>query len=242
MFLNWLKKVFKMADSDNTKIKESSIGAPSSNVSRAPAAVSLIDEQRKNKVMRQFELQIFDEDLKDDGTTELKPVKMERATIVEASTPEELKMILGQYRLCGQVAKIVREINPPPQAAVPPQAPRPTASPLPNTQYQAAIFPEVSDRSDGPQMVAVQAPKLKTKPKIVTIGDMQVKYDGDKIYQKQWVKLNANEASNFRVVSDSTNKIVNLAGKHLEARRWIQVKETSEDSVDDAVEAILAGD
>lgn len=235
MFLNWLKKVFKMADSD-TKTKEISIGAPSSNVSRAPAAVSLIDEQRKNKVMRQFELQVFDEDLRDDGTTELKPVKTERATIVEASTPEELKMILGQYRLCGQVAKIVREINPPPQAAVPPQAPRPTASPLPNAQYQAAMFPEVSDRSDGPQMVA------KTKPKVVTIGDMQVKYDGDKIYQKQWVKLNANEASNFRVVSDSTNKIVNLAGKHLEARRWIQVKETSEDSVDDAVEAILAGD
>lgn len=231
MFLKWLKKVFKMDGETKKEEKKSTDSA-----GKMPVPTSLIDEQRKNKVMRQFELQVFDEDLKDDGTTELKPVKMERATIVEASTPEELKMILGQYRLCGQVAKIVREINPPPQAAVPPQAPRSTASPLPNAQYQAAIFPEVSDRSDGPQMVA------KTKPKVVTIGDMQVKYDGDKIYQKQWVKLNANEASNFRVVSDSTNKIVNLAGKHLEAKRWIQVKETSEDSVDDAVEAILAGD
>ena len=238
MFLKWLKKVFKMDGETKKEEKKSTDSA-----SKMPVPTSLIDEQRKNKVMRQFELQVFDEDLKDDGTTELKPVKMERAIIVEASTPEELKMILGQYRLCGQVAKIVREINPPPQAAVPPQALQPTASPLPNAQYQAAMFPEVSDRSDGPQMVAVQAaPKPKSKPKIVTIGDMQVKYDGDKIYQKQWVKLNANEASNFRVVSDSTNKIVNLAGKHLEARRWIQVKETSEDSVDDAVEAILAGD
>lgn len=240
MFLKWLKKVFKMADSD-TKTKESSSGAPSSNAPKVPAATSLIDEQRKNKVMRQFELQVFDEDLKDDGTTELKPVKMERAIIVEASTPEELKMILGQYRLCGQVAKIVREINPPPQAVVPPQVRQPAASPLPNAQYQAAMFPEVSDRSDGPQMVAVPAPP-KAKPKIVTIGDMQVKYDGDKIYQKQWVKLNANEAANFRVVSDSSNKIINLAGKHLEARRWIQVKETADDSVDDEVEAILAGE
>ena len=237
MFLKWLKKVFKMDGETKKEEKKSTDSA-----GKMPAQTSLIDEQRKNKVMRQFELQVFDEDLKDDGTTELKPVKMERAIIVEASTPEELKMILGQYRLCGQVAKIVREINPPPQAAVPPQALQPTASPLPNAKYQAAMFPEVSDRSDGPQMVAVQAPKPKSKPKVVTIGDMQVKYDGDKIYQKQWVKLNANEASNFRVVSDSTNKIVNLAGKHLEARRWIQVKETSEDSVDDAVEAILAGD
>lgn len=231
MFLKWLKKVFKMDGETKKEEKKSTDFA-----GKMPVPTSLIDEQRKNKVMRQFELQVFDEDLKDDGTTELKPVKMERATIVEASTPEELKMILGQYRLCGQVAKIVREINPPPQAAVSPQALQPTASPLPNAQYQAAMFPEVSSRNDGPQMVA------KTKPKVVTIGDMQVKYDGDKIYQKQWVKLNANEASNFRVVSDSTNKIVNLAGKHLEARRWIQVKETSEDNVDDAVEAILAGD
>ena len=237
MFLKWLKKVFKMDGETKKEEKKSTDSA-----SKMPVPTSLIDEQRKNKVMRQFELQIFDEDLKDDGTTELKPVKMERATIVEASTPEELKMILAQYRLCGQVAKIVREINPPPQAAVPPQALQPTASPQPNAQYQAAVFPDISNRSDGPQMVAVQAPKPKTKPKIVTIGDMQVKYDGDKIYQKQWVKLNANEAANFRVVSDSSNKIVNLVGKHLEARRWIQVKETADDNVDDEVEAILAGD
>ncbi len=241
MFLKWLKKVFKMADSD-TKTNESS-GAPSSNAPKVPAATSLIDEQRKSKVFRKFELQIFDENLKDDGSTELKPVPMERAVIVEAATPEDLKMILGQYRLCGQVAKIVREIDPPPRPTASVQQAQTQVLPAPpNAQYQAAMFPEVSSRSDGPQMVAVPASPPKAKPKIVTIGDMQVKYDGDKIYQKQWVKLNANEAANFRVVSDSSNKIVNLAGKHLEARRWIQVKETADDSVDDEVEAILAGE
>lgn len=81
----------------------------------------------------------------------------------------------------------------------------------------------------------------KPKPKIVTIGDMQVKYDGDTVYQRQWVKLNATEASNFRVVSDASNKIIPMAGKHLEAKRWIRVEETSEDGVDDVVESILAG-
>ena len=70
---------------------------------------------------------------------------------------------------------------------------------------------------------------------------MQVKYDGDKVYQRQWVKLNATEAANFRVVHDSSSKIMSMAGKHIEAKRWVRVEETSEDGVDDAVEAILAG-
>ena len=159
---------------------------------------------------------------------------MERATIVEASTPEELKTILAQYRLCGQVAKIVREINPPPRPISEPTA----QAQLPAPQCQPQAMPAALASSGNSPAAPVAAPKLK--PKIVTIGDMQVKYDGDKVYQKQWVKLNANEAANFRVVNDASNKIVSLNGRHLEARRWIQVKETTDD-VDDAVESILAG-
>ena len=71
---------------------------------------------------------------------------------------------------------------------------------------------------------------------------MQVKYDGDKVYQKQWVKLNAVEAANFRLVNDSNNKIVTLNGKHLEALKWILVEETSVDEADDkSVDSILNG-
>lgn len=200
-----------------------------------PLPPSLIDERKKNVKLRKFELQIFNEDLQDDGSIQLKPEKSERATIVEVASPEELKMVLQQYRMCGQIAKIVREIDPPPA-----QAPQANAAvPMPNAQYQPAILPQISTRSDGPQMVA--APQPKTKPKIVTIGDMQVKYDGDKVYQRQWVKLNATEAANFRVVHDSSNKIMPMTNKHIEAKRWVRVEETSEDNVDNAVEAILAG-
>ena len=82
---------------------------------------------------------------------------------------------------------------------------------------------------------------VKPKPKIVTIGDIEVKYDGDKVYQKQWMKLTPAEASNFRVVNDSNNKIFNLSGKHIEAKRWMLVEEKASTSEDDAVENLIEG-
>jgi len=205
-----------------------------------PLPPSLIDERKRNVKLRKFELQIFNEDLQDDGTIQLKPEKTERAIIIEVATPDELKMALQQYRMCGQVAKIVREIDPPAM----PQTQQVTVAPnipnISNAQYQPVAFPSISTRNDDSEIVATP-PQPKTKPKIVTIGDMQVKYDGDKVYQRQWVKLNATEAANFRVVNDSSNKIVSMAGKHIEAKRWVRVEESSEDNIDDAVEAILAG-
>ena len=245
MFLTkWLKKVLGMADKEANVKKASGAGQAANSAvtlpNGDPLPPSLIDERKKNVRLRKFEIQVFNEDLQDDGTVQLKPEKTDRAIILEVATPEELKMALQQYRMCGQIAKIVREIDPPLQTAAPTQAPQlATTTPMPNAQYQPATFPQISSRSDGPQMVA--APQPKAKPKIVTIGDMQVKYDGDKVYQRQWVKLNATEAANFRLVNDSSNKIVSMVGKHIEAKRWVRVEETSEDGIDDAVEAILAG-
>lgn len=241
MIWRWFKKkVLRMADKEDLKMEKEKTQKSPTLPNGDPLPASLIDE-RKKKQLRKFEIQIFDEDLQDDGTINLKPVKMERATILEVATPEELKMALQQYRMCGQVAKIVREIDPPstlPQQSQPIQQVNPPTTATSNIQYQPAVFPNISTTNEiQPQSVAMPKPK----PKIVTIGDMQVKYDGDKVYQKQWVKLNTTEAANFRVVSDSSNKIVSLAGKHIEAKRWVRVEESSEDSVDDAVEAILAG-
>ena len=247
MFLTkWLKKVLRMTDKDaDVNNKERGAGQAANQVVTLPNGdhlpPSLIDERKKNVRLRKFEIQVFNEDLQDDGTVQLKPEKTDRAIVLEVATPEELKMALQQYRMCGQIAKIVREIDPPPQTAVTTQAPQlATAAPMPNAQYQPEVFQQVLSRSDRLQM-AVAPASPKAKPKIVTIGDMQVKYDGDKVYQRQWVKLNATEAANFRVVHDSSNKIMSMAGKHIEAKRWVRVEETSEDGVDDAVEAILAG-
>ena len=68
-----------------------------------------------------------------------------------------------------------------------------------------------------------------------------MKYDGDKVYQKQWMKLTPTEASNFRVVNDSNNKIVNLSGKHIEAKRWMLIEENASTGEDNVVENLIEG-
>ena len=70
MFLKkWLKKVLGMEDKDS-KVKASSSGqslAPTlPNGDSLPP--SLIDERKKNVRLRKFEIQVFNEDLQDDGT------------------------------------------------------------------------------------------------------------------------------------------------------------------------------
>ena len=66
---------------------------------------------------------------------------------------------------------------------------------------------------------------------------MQIKYDGDKVYQKQWIRLTDQEAANFRVVNATTNKTVSMAGKAIEARRWVLVEDAQID--DDSVERLI---
>lgn len=61
---------------------------------------------------------------------------------------------------------------------------------------------------------------------------MQIKYDGERVYQKQWCRLTPAEEQNFRIVSDSNNKLVSMTGKHVEARKWVLVEEQSDDGFD----------
>lgn len=207
---------------------------------------------RKHKL----EIQVFEADWEkadfNNGKPHWRPVRSDpvldggRPNIIEVSDKKELAAIQQQYAACEQKIKIIREIDPFPwdgqpqskiadipskNQAIPVQD---TAQPASQAQLHTENQPAIQPTQ---QVVLVQAPKLK--PKIVTIGDVEIKYDGDKVYQKQWMKLTPNEASNFRLVNDSNNKIVNLNGKHIEAKRWILVEVKNDDSVDDAVESII---
>lgn len=51
------------------------------------------------------------------------------------------------------------------------------------------------------------------------------------------MRLTPQEASNFRVVNDSNNKLVSLAGKHIEAKRWTLVENSEQE--DDRVEEMI---
>ena len=54
------------------------------------------------------------------------------------------------------------------------------------------------------------------------------------------MKLTPAEASNFRIVNDTNNKIVPMTGKHIEAKRWTLI-EDSTSKEDDTVESLIEG-
>lgn len=199
-----------------------------------------------------LEIQVYEADWEkadsNNGQPIWKPVRGDpqldggRPTIIEVMDKKEFAELQQQYKMCDQRFKVIREIDPFPWDGQQKSEP---AKPAAEQAKQEVVQPVKTAESANVDRVAptprppivAAAPK---KVKIVTIGDVEVKYDGDKVYQKQWIKLSVNEAANFRVVNDSNNKIFSLAGKHIEAKKWVQVEETAEND-DDAVESILKG-
>ena len=190
-------------------------------------------------VERKFELAVFDinEEIDANGCDrpEIRRVHSDFPIIVKARSPAELNEILNQYKMCGQVAKIIREIDPPAnvkaQANVSPQTKDTAKEQVLDTSSSQASSQTGSFEKEAVKDTIVEC-ATRPKPKIVTIGDTQIKYDGDRVYQKQWVKLNQNEAGQIRVVNDSNNKILNLNGKHIEILRWVMIED--QDSDDDS--------
>ena len=178
-------------------------------------------------LVRKFELEVFEEDL--DTPSGWKKVRYDKPLIVEVTSPKELQDKLALYKDCGQMAKVVREIDPPTkqQIAVAQQQ----ATLAVQQQMQASIA------QAAPQQVAIQQPILQAapqpiqarKPKYYKVGDIEIKDDNGKIYQKQWMKLTDTEASNFRLVSDKNNAIASMNGKHLEMKKWVLVQNSEED-------------
>jgi hypothetical protein len=71
-------------------------------------------------------------------------------------------------------------------------------------------------------------PTTKEPIKYITIGGIKCKIENGKLYQKQWLKLSDNEASEVRIISDKNNKILPLTGKHIEVMKWVMVEEENE--------------
>lgn len=199
-------------------------------------------KKRKHKL----EIQVYEADYEkadaNNGQPQWRPVRSDpvldggRPNIIEVADKKELAEIQKQYALCDQRIKVIREIDPfddepaPPKKQVIPQ----NNQAIPVAQAPSVEIPQQTHMASSVQIQQTAKPK----PKIITIGDMQVKYDGDKVYQKQWVKLNSNEAANFRIVNDSNNKIVPLNGKHIECRKWVIVEEDSSEDENDVMNSI----
>lgn len=155
----------------------------------------------------------------------------------------------------GQRFRILREIDPPTREQIIKAAEEQgiklvdgeKASESENADSEQESVSEMSADARREQAVDRQVPEKDPvpapapRPKIIQIGDTQIKYDGDKVYQKQWIRLTQSEQSNFRVVNDSSNKIVPLTGKHIEARRWVIVETADFDGDGDKTESIING-
>ena len=222
------------------------------NMSDTPSNASAAPQPKKRK--HKLEIQVYEADYEkmdaNNGKPQWRPVNYGmdngKPLVIEVADKKEFAEICQQYAMCDQQVRVVREIDPfddEPDAkpAVPaiPQNNQAVPVTAPAIQQVAASIPDQAPVLAQPQQSIVKQTAVKAKPKIVMVGDVEVKYDGDKVYQKQWMKLTPTEASNFRLVNDSNNKIVNMSGKHLEAKRWVLLEETQEVQDNDSVETIL---
>ena len=228
------------------------------------AQQSGVAPKRKHKL----EIQVYEADYEkadaNNGKPQWRAVRSDPALdggmppIIEVTDKKDLIDIQKQYALCDQKIKIIREIDPFPwddaqakqQQAIPqnnqaipvqtvtPSIVQVTSTKVPSQMPQTVIV-QTPVAAASPMPVAIEA--TKPKPKVVTIGDIEVKYDGDKVYQKQWMKLTPTEASNFRVVNDTNNKIVSMNGKHIEAKRWMLIEDGASSTDDDSVENLIEG-
>lgn len=192
-----------------------------------------VDTSQPQVIEREFELAIYDVTINDaTGKEEIRPVSYGQPITVKAKTREELETTLKMYEMTGQKVKVIREIGSrtvsTPQAPVP-QVSQASVPQMPNLQLDTS--------KPQPSIVTASAPIIvtQTKPRFFKIGDVDVKDDNGKIFQKQWMKLTDSEASNIRIVNDKNNQLVNLVGKHIEMKRWVMI-ENSNSSTDELEE------
>ena len=200
--LSWLTKLFnkKKDRLDMENVVDATVVASSKTVPLPP-------KNRKHKLEIRL-LEADYTDIPDGAPPKWRPINMGRDAgkpiIVEVADKKELMDLMQRYAMCDQKMEIIREIDPFDDD-------KPNSSHIPQKNQAIPVMQQpLAQQHVDAQPAASSQPIAnvcmpKPKPKIVTIGDMQVKYDGDKVYQKQWVKLSSSEAANFRVVNDSNN-------------------------------------
>ena len=176
---------------------------------------------------REFELEVFDMTI-DDRTGKQIPqrVSYSQPIIVKAFSKAELNGKLQLYRSCDQIARVVREIP----GKLAPLSEQKAQQPVPPSAQAGLPFPVQPNQTT---KSAPQAPlqAVPVQPQYFKIGDIEIKIENGQSYQKQFVALTEAEAKNIRIVDDKTNRVINLNGKHIEMKKWIQVQSTSTDEL-----------
>jgi hypothetical protein len=213
------------------------------------------NETNNNKRKHKLEIQVLEADYTDAdknmGQPLWRPVNYGmdngKPLIIEVADEKEFESIRQQYTLCDQRIKVIREIDPFDEI---PTNNTKSSNVTQNVESNVSInnkpiHNQISQTINNTSTNTISTPITVTKPKIITVGDTQIKYDGEKVYSRQWVKLNSKESSCLRIVNDNNNKIVPLNGKHIEALRWVLIEDANtsdtEDDVSKSIESILNG-
>ena len=203
----WLKKIF-MSDNNTEVQNNADVSAKTDNQTTQEPIIE-----------REFEIAVYDISIDDNtGKETMKPVAFSQPVIIKATSLADLKSKLGMYKATGQFAKVVREIG---QTAIQQPIVKQPVQQIQNnitTHQPIQINPVVQEKQN-----------IKTKPRFFKVGDIEVKDDNGKIYQKQWVKLTDSESSNIRIINNKNNSIVNLTGKSIEMKKWILVEQTDDE-------------
>ena len=170
-----------------------------------------------------------------------------------ASSREEL---VALYRACGSEIRIVREYDPP---DAPLEAGQSGTIQMPSGEVvRAPGTVHEPKRSKAPPPVQKPAPahapapmpstppapapvQRRQPPRFFTVAGIECKLDNGKVYQKQWVRLLGQEASNYRIVSDKNNKEFQLTGKHLEMLKWVLVEDENQGELNSSILNIING-
>lgn len=180
-----------------------------------------ITEQKQKK---KFEIEIYDQITTGEPPYEktiYQKIHYDKPVIIEASSKADLDLFAEKLKICNQIFKIVRIVDD-------------NATQTKNIQEQKlikqtnAIEEKIQIKNNNVELNKT----FKQKPKYYKIGDIDIKNDNGKIYQKQWMKLTAVEATNFRIVNDKTNSIFNMKDKHIEMKRWVLIENTDDVAID----------
>jgi len=169
-------------------------------------------ENKKTKY--RFQIEIFDKISVGNppyDKIQLQKVHYDQPVIIEAACKQDLVDFENKLALCQQTFKIVKKLDEVVENAIPNKNANVTQSFQNNNQTKNETT-------------------VKSKPKYYKVGDVEIKEDNGKIYQKQWLKLTEHEMQNFRIINDKNNAIVNLKDKHIEMKKWVLVESTTDET------------
>ena len=167
-------------------------------------------KKKESAAMKTFDIIVYSPGA--DGKTH-----QQHVSGVKAENEKELYEL---YAMTGEKIQIIKSYTDPDDAA---KEAAEQAKLKKAAQKQAIPAKVTVKKSDAP------IAKPQEPVKFFKVGSVECKLENGKVYQRQWMQLTDQEMSNYRLISDSSNKIVSMNGKHLEAKKWVLAESDTDD-------------